>query len=169
MSQSEPPPPTSGQTPPTSGQTPPTGGQSPAAGQGFGDFQANVGKVGAAFNEIGAWIAFGICAIISVFAMINALKDDPANPNKNKVTSSLIALIPFGFGLLILVLAHKWHKVVNHNRGAAQFAGMMTEGRMLSDVIHGPPSNGFDGGSGGNGFDAGFGVGGFGLHMHSGF
>jgi putative Mn2+ efflux pump MntP len=116
--------------------SPPPPASTQKTGGGFGDFQENVGKLGATFNEIGAWIAFGICALISVTMLVNALKDDHLRPDKNKAEDALLALIPVGIGLLIVVLAHAWRKVVSHNRGAAQFAGLMTEGNMLSNILH---------------------------------
>ena len=144
-------------------------------GGGFGDFQENVGKIGATFNEIGAWIAFGICVIISGVMVVNAVKGDPNDPRQNKTANIILALIPVGIGLLILVFAHWWRKVVSHNRGAAQFAGLVTESNMLGNIIHGPPSNGFNSNGfnnngfsnnsfGGNGFNNnGFGGNGFGF------
>ena len=112
-------------------------------GGSFGDFQENVGKFSATFNEIGAWVAFVIFSIISVVMFVNALKEDPHDPSRNRTTDMLLSLIPVGVGLLIVIFAHWWRNLVGHNRGAAQFAGLMTEGNMLGNIIHGPSNNGF--------------------------
>uniref|UniRef100_A0A6C0C252 Uncharacterized protein n=1 Tax=viral metagenome TaxID=1070528 RepID=A0A6C0C252_9ZZZZ len=105
-------------------------------GGSFGDFQENVGTISARINEVVAWIAFIICSIISTVMFVGAYQEDPNDAHQNRTTDMLVALIPLGFGLLIVIGAHSWRKVVSHNRGAAQFAGLLAEGDMLSNLIH---------------------------------
>ena len=130
-------------------------------GPGFGDFQANVGKLDASVSVVMAWI-FGVILILGALACVvmafipmtfipsfgpdKCLDDDQACKEENKLNGPppkkkmhplllLVAAGLVGLAIFIIWISKWWKKTVTTNRTAAQIGGTMAEVGMVQNLL----------------------------------
>ena len=134
-----------------------TNGKMDSGQSGFGDFQANVGRVGATFNYVWAWlflIVFTVFGIIGIVQGINGthcacediacLDGSPCGACTKgtcdqKVTRrSYIGygILCIAIGIIVLVFSRWWMKAVYKDKGVAEFGGAMTEMDMIGNMFN---------------------------------
>jgi hypothetical protein len=108
--------------------------------EGFGSFQANVGRASASLNVVGAWFVFfvSVClAVYGAYVYVKTSRDPTATAEERKVADAWA----LGSGLFVLVsgavvlLSRWWSSRVYENKGFAEMAGTMAEVNMVSDAL----------------------------------
>lgn len=111
----------------------------------IGDFQADVGKLGADYNLIMAYIFGGLFILIGAILIITSLTrkvdDTSTDPDEDTYDSSdrmagiIVGIVMIVISIITIFLARWWERKTETNRTAAQIGGVATEISLAKSIF----------------------------------
>ena len=115
----------------------------------FGKFQANVGRVSAQMNVVGAWVFFALACMVAIGLSVYALipvkvckEKKPGEETQSQVCKKELPNKPFLWSLVLIPIgglvvggSYLWLKMVKKNKTAAQIGGTVAEIRIAKSLL----------------------------------